>query len=130
MTAKIDKPVGLDAPSGDSDDELDGIACKGTRLCVAVDTLGNVVRFDPHSKSGGQLKSVDKGHALNAVACPSGTRCLLADSAGRILTGNPHSGGWTAATLPGAASLTDVTCRSTATCVAVDDAGNEFAARS
>ncbi len=70
--AKIDKPVGLDAPSGDSDDELDGVACKGTRLCVAVDTLGNVIRFDPHSTTGGQLRSVDTGPCADRRGLPVG----------------------------------------------------------
>ena len=44
-----DTLVGLDAPSGDSNDELDAIACPSATRCTAVDTLGNVVTFNPRS---------------------------------------------------------------------------------
>jgi hypothetical protein len=62
-TAKIDKPVGLDEPSGDSDDELDGVSCTSTTFCVAVDTLGNAVTFHPRSRRPGTLgRSTRAGH--------------------------------------------------------------------
>jgi hypothetical protein len=128
-SAKIDKPVGLDAPSGDSDNELDAVACKGTRLCVAVDTLGNAVRFDPRGHGPGSLKAIDKGRSLSSVACPSTTECLSTDSAGRVLVGNAHTNRWTIEPLPQATPLTSVTCRSTTQCVVVDTTGEAFRSR-
>lgn len=127
--AKIDKPVGLDAPSGDSNDELDGIACPGTTFCVAVDTLGNVVTFNPGSRRTVTPNAIDTGHSLTGVACPSAARCVLVDSGGRVLAGNPRHGGWMVTALRGAAGLTAVACPSAGTCVAVDSAGDEFAGR-
>jgi len=125
-SAKIDKPVGLDAPSGDSDNELDGIACRGTRLCVAVDTLGNEASFDPHSRRGGRLHAVAPGSALSSVACPTRGLCVLGDGSGRVWTG--HAGGtyWISTRLPGASGLTSIACVTGRECVAVDSAGDEF----
>jgi hypothetical protein len=128
-SAHIDNPVGLDAPSGDSNDELDGIACPTTRLCIAIDTLGNAVRFNPRVKRKGMLKAVDAGNQLHDIACPSTGRCIAVDSAGRALIGNPASNTWTAETVAGAASLMAISCPSSKECVAVDAAGDAFAGR-
>jgi hypothetical protein len=129
LSVKIDKPVGLDAASGDSDNELDGITCRGTRLCVAVDTLGNVVSFDPHSRRGGHLYKVAAGSALTSVACPTRGLCVLADSSGRVWIG--HAGGsyWIATRLHGASGLTSLACVTGTECVAVDSAGDEYTSR-
>ena len=129
LSVKIDKPVGLDAASGDSDNELDGIACRGTRLCVAVDTLGNVVSFDPHSRRGGHLYAVAAGSALSSVACPTRGLCVLADSSGRVWIG--HAGGsyWISTRLHGASALTAIACVTGRECVTVDSAGDEFTSR-
>jgi hypothetical protein len=129
LSVKIDKPVGLDAASGDSDNELDGIACRGTRLCVAVDTLGNEVSFDPHSRRGGHLHAVAAGSALTSVACPTSGLCVLGDSSGRVWTAAARGSHWTSTTLHGAAGLTSVACVSSKECVAVDTAGDEFTGR-
>jgi hypothetical protein len=128
-SAKIDSPVGLDAPSGDSDNELDAIACRGTTRCVAVDTLGNVISFDPRARHGARLRAIDPGRALTTVACPSRTVCVLGDSAGRIWTGAPGGTRWSSTRLGGASALTAVACVTSAECVAVDTAGDEFTSR-
>jgi hypothetical protein len=106
LAAKIDSKVGLDAPSGDSDNELDGIACRGTAVCVAVDTLGNEISFDPRSRHGAHLRSIDAGSALTAVSCPSLGLCVLGDSSGRVWTGAPGGSRWTSTQLRGASLLT------------------------
>jgi hypothetical protein len=129
-SAKIDVPVGLNAPSGDSSDQLSSIACPGATFCVAVDTLGNVVTFNPRSRANATPTTIDKGHQLNAIACPSTGRCVLVDSAGQALTGNPHQTSWTTTTLSGASALADVTCLKSGECVAVDSIGDAFATRS
>jgi hypothetical protein len=129
LSVKIDKPVGLDAASGDSDNELDGIACRGTRLCVAVDTLGNEVSFDPHSRRGGRLHAVAPGSALTSVACPTSGLCVLGDSSGRVWTGHANGTYWIPTRLVGAAGLTAIACVSGTECVAVDTAGDTFTGR-
>ncbi len=129
LAAKIDNRVGLDAPSGDSDNELDAIACRGTAVCVAADTLGNVISFNPRSRHDAHLHAIDAGTALTSVACPSLGLCVLGDSSGRVWTGGPSGSRWTATRLPGAATLTSVTCVTSRECVAVDAAGDEFTGR-
>ncbi len=129
LSVKIDKPVGLDAASGDSDNELDGIACRGTRLCVAVDTLGNEVSFDPHSRRGGHLHAVAAGSALTSVACPTRGLCVLADSLARVWIGHAGGSSWVPTRLHGASGLTSIACVTGTECVAVDSAGDEFTSR-
>ncbi len=96
---------------------------------MAVDTLGNVVTFNPRSARKATPTAVDHGNALTAVACRSMTQCVLVDSAGRVLSGNPHRGGWTVTALRGASALTAVTCRRNGPCVAVDSTGDAFLSR-
>jgi hypothetical protein len=125
-SAKIDAPVGLDAPSGDSNDELDGIACPTTKLCVAIDTLVNLVQFNPRSKHKATPKPLDKGHSLTGIACPTSSECIAVDAAGRALVGNVAAGTWTTETIAGATDLTAVSCPSKTECAAVDTAGDVF----
>ena len=127
--AKIDPAVGLDAASGNSDNELDAITCHTTSGCVAVDTLGNLVRFNPRSDHRATPHKADPDHGLTAVACPSSTLCVLGDSAGRTLTGTPGAGDWTVAQLRAAAPIAAVTCVSGTECVAVDEAGDAYTGR-
>ncbi len=129
LSVKIDARVGLDAPSGDSDNELDGIACRGTRSCVAVDTLGDVVSFDPASRHGATVREVDTVAGLTAVACPTRGLCVLTGADGRVFTGPAGGSRWTPTVLRQAAALTDVTCVSGSECVAVDAAGDTFTGR-
>ena len=124
--ATIDSAVGLNAPSGDSSNNLDGVACPTATLCAAVDTLGNAVTFNPRSKHAAKQQAIDPGNSLAAVACPSSTECVAVDSLGRALLGEPPSGAWSVEPVPGATAFTDVTCRSPAECVAVDSAGDAF----
>lgn len=122
---KIDAPVGLDAPSGNSNDELDGIACPTVRLCVGVDTLGNAVQFNPRSNHGATPKAIDARRSLTAVACPSRRECVAVDSGGRAPLGNPRTGSWSVKPLR-ATRLTAIACTSQAECVAVDSVAEAF----
>jgi hypothetical protein len=124
--AKIDPAVGLDAPSGNSNDELDGIACSSTRQCVAVDTLGNAVVFNPTSSRSLTARSVDAGQSLSAVACPGKSECVAVDSGGRALLGNPHTNTWTVERIATASALLAVACVSPNECVASDNAGDAY----
>jgi hypothetical protein len=129
LSAKIDRRVGLDAPSGNSDNELDGIACRGTRVCAAVDTLGDVVSFDPRSRHGARLHAIAAGSALTTVACPTLGRCVLGDTSGRIWTGAARGARWSSTRLHGASALTAVACPRNGECVAVDSAGDTYTGR-
>jgi hypothetical protein len=127
--AKIDRPVGLDAPSGDSTDELDAVSCVSVTRCVAVDTLGNVITFNPRATHGSVLRTLDPGHALTSVSCHGATMCVTVDSAGRAWLANLAVRTWTADNPAGAASLSAVACVSAHECVAVDSTGAAFIAR-
>ena len=129
LTVKIDAKVGLDTPGSDTGHELDGIACAATQSCVAVDTLGDEVSFDPRSRQGAGLRKVDAVTGLTAVACPSEGRCVLTGADGRVFTGRPNQPHWTAKRLYEATALTAVTCRSATECIATDDAGDEYTSR-
>jgi hypothetical protein len=128
--ATIDAKVGLDAASGGSDNELDGLACISSTRCVATDTLGDAVTFNPRSDRSATPKVIDAGYSLTAIACATGGACVAADDAGRVLSGNLTTGTWTARQLPGAGALTAVTCSGADECVAVDAAGSAFIGRS
>lgn len=129
LRVKVDASVGRDAPSGDSDHELDGITCLSTRSCVAVDTLGDVVSFDPGSAHGATVRRVDTGAGLTAVGCPTSGLCVLTGADGRVFTGSPGGSRWTPTRLFQAVALTAVTCVTGSECVAVDAAGNAFISR-
>ncbi len=123
----IDRGIGLDTRSGGSDRELDGIACDSTRACVAVDSRGDVVSFDPASPRGIKRDHVDNLAGLTAVACPTDGLCVLAGADGRVFTGRPYATRWTPTRLLGAVALDAITCVNATDCVAVDAAGAEFA---
>ncbi|HEX5193313.1 MAG TPA: hypothetical protein VFW09_10955 [Solirubrobacteraceae bacterium] len=127
--AKIDASVGLDAPSGDSDNELDAVSCPGRKLCVAVDTRGAAVAFDPRSGRSVKPTMIDPNHGLSSVSCPTVHRCVAVDDAGRVLAGGARPSAWKATPLKGAAALNAVDCPSSKECVAVDATGNAFVGR-
>jgi hypothetical protein len=128
--ARIDAKVGLDAPSGGSSNELDGLACVSSTRCVAIDTLGDAVSFDPRTGHAVTPRVIDASHALTAIACPLAGACVATDDAGRLLTGNLASGTWSAQQLHGASALTAITCSGATECVAVDAAGAAFVGHS
>ncbi len=132
--AQIDKAVGLDAPSGDSEDELDAVSCPTTRRCVAVDTLGNVTTFSPLG-SAQTAASVPFGQHWNSIGCRPTGQCVAVGNGGAVLVGSAgislsgavgSSGPWTTTTLSGAADLSAVACPTARECVAVDSHGRGF----
>jgi len=125
-TAIVDRGIALDETTGDSENELDGIACPSVRLCVAVDNLGNEVHFDPRSRRRATAATIDPGSALTAVACPSIHECVAVDLSGRALIGAPQSRFWAVELVPNAAPLSAITCPGPSECVAVDTAGDAF----
>jgi hypothetical protein len=126
----VDASVGLDAPSGNSNNELDAVSCPGKRLCVAVDSRGAATVFNPRSKHAVTPTMVDPGHGLTSVSCPTAHRCVAADDAGRILAGGAKPSTWKPTPLIGASALSSVDCPSSKECVAVDATGGVFAGTS
>ena len=125
----IDHRVGLDLPSIPYDHELDGISCHSTTSCVAVDTRGDEVSFDPRSRRGVSLHRLDDFAGLTAADCPARRLCVLTGADGRVFTGRPGGLRWTATRLSEATALTAVTCQSGSECVVTDNVGDEYASR-
>src|SRR5262249_16876599 len=119
-SATIDASVGLDAPSGGSDNELDAVSCPSMKLCVAVDPRGAGVKVNPRSKHKVKPTLVDSGHGLTSISCPTIHRCVAVDDAGRVLAGGSKPSTWKATQLKGASALSGVDCPSSKECVAVD----------
>lgn len=128
--ATVDASVGLDAPSGDSDNELDAISCPGKKLCVAVDSRGAAVAFNPRSKHQVKPTLIDPGNDLESISCPTTHRCVAVDDAGQVFAGGARPSTWKATSPKGAAALYGVDCPSSKECVAVDSTGDAFIGRS
>jgi hypothetical protein len=129
-SATVDASVGLDAPSGDSDNELDAVSCPSMKLCVAVDSRGAAVAFNPRSKHTVKPTMIDPGHGLTSISCPTTHRCVAVDDAGRVLAGGTKPSTWKTTPLTGASALTGVDCPSAKECVAVDVTGDVFVGKS
>jgi hypothetical protein len=128
-SAKVDASVGLDAPSGGSDNELDAVSCPGIKLCVAVDSRGAAVRFNPRSKHSVKPTLIDRGNGLTSISCPTIHRCVAVDDAGRVLAGGSKPSTWKPTQLKGASALSGIDCPSSKQCVAVDVTGDVFVGR-
>jgi hypothetical protein len=128
-TTSIDASVGLDAPSGDSDNELDDVSCPGVTLCVAIDTRGAAVAFNPRSKHSVKPTLIDTGNELTSISCPTTHRCVAVDGSGRALAGSTKPSSWSAMALSGASPLFAVDCPTARECVAVDATGDAFTGR-
>jgi hypothetical protein len=126
LDATIDAKVGLDTPADASGHELDAITCHNTRACAAVDTLGDVVTFNPRSHHGARLHRYDSAVGLTAISCPNGAMCMAAGDDGRVYYGRPGASRWRSTHLLQASALTAVTCESTTVCVASDESGQTY----
>ena len=92
----------------------------GATLCVAIDTRGAAVAFNPRSKHSVKPTLIDTGHELTSISCPTTQRCVAVDGSGRALAGTTKPSSWSATTLTGASALFAVDCPSATECVAVD----------
>lgn len=126
LNATIDVKVGLDSPRDASGHELDAITCSNTQACAAVDTLGDVVTFDPRSRHGARLHRYDAAGGLTAISCPNGDMCMATGDNGRVYYGRPGASRWTSTPLSEASALTAVTCESTTACVVSDESGQTY----
>jgi hypothetical protein len=102
---------------------IDDLACPSIKLCVAVDSGGNVLASTtPAKPSSWTTSKVDDGFPLTAISCPQVKLCVAVDNNGRALASTKPAGGakaWHLVVTP-AASLSSVSCPSTKLCLATD----------
>lgn len=102
---------------------LTGISCPSLTECVAIDTVGRAIIFNPRRSSrraDRQLSST----ALTAVDCVSTTECVTTDRGGQEISINPMAKpGPTAVRIDARRIITGLTCPSAHQCTAVDRAG-------
>lgn len=137
----------------DGSNEITGVSCSATTLCVAVDGAGNVIASRAptrgakawtvaHIDTSTTQNNTDNAGAvlLRGVSCPSTALCVAVDAAGNALVSSNPTGGTTAWTtthvdentsyrctgigLTCQPPLVGISCPSTTLCVAVDFAGN------
>ena len=124
-------PVFLDAGT---DSGLVDLACPTSTLCVAVDSAGREVSFDPADPSAWSAYAIDGTRALTGVACPAASECVAGDGRGAAITFDPEQAGAASRRYvisrgplhvpePGNA-LDAVSCASTRLCIAVDQQGD------
>ena len=124
-------PVFLNAGA---DSGLVDLACPTSTLCVAVDSAGREVSFDPADPSAWSAYAIDRTRALTGVACPAASECVAVDGQGAAITFDPEQAGSASrryvisrgplqVPAPGNA-LAAVSCASTGLCIAVDQQGH------
>ncbi|MDE3134143.1 MAG: hypothetical protein KGL15_08770 [Acidobacteriota bacterium] len=123
-------PVFLDAGA---DAGLVDLACPTATQCVAVDSHGREVSFDPAAASAWSAYAIDGTRALTGVACPAASQCVAVDGQGAAITFDPAQPGagvrryvvdpGPPVAAPGNA-LAAVSCASTSLCIAVDQQGH------
>jgi len=134
----------LPAGAGTSEDVgLTGVTCQSASMCVAVGSFGRngLLLTGPGSAWRAAKAPLPAGVATNpfvslsGVTCPATTTCVvvgqyeISDHNGRGLLLAGHGSSWTASTAPLPADadaspnsgLSEVSCRSAATCAAVGD---------
>jgi hypothetical protein len=128
-----------DQPPFASPAAITGISCPSAGLCVAVDSVGDVmVSIDPTGGTGAWAKtyvgeSSTGVESFTGVSCPSTKLCVAIDSGGGVVTSTDPAGGgstWTKTEVVphnaegGGDHLKAVSCPSESLCVVTDDRGD------
>jgi hypothetical protein len=119
-----------------SPNQLAGVSCPSTSLCVANDSTGGVwTSGDPSNTATPWVDTtnVDPAGIANGISCPTTSLCVLIDYTGNVtaLT-NPSSGQWSASfeALSGSPDLTAISCHHQSAptvetlCAIADDSGD------
>ncbi len=106
---------------------LNGIACPSAAECVAVNSVGSVITFNP-KRPRPITRAVDS-HDLNGLACSSVTLCVAADRDGRVVYGKPGAAHWTVSSVPGAQRLETIAYAGAHRFVVVDSSGSAYVAK-
>jgi hypothetical protein len=125
-----------DQPPFESPAAITGVSCPSTGLCIAVDSVGDVLAStDP----AGGARTWDKTYAgenstgaehFTGVSCPSAKLCVAVDDAGDVVTStDPIGGAWTKTKVDVALEgesvrLVGVSCAPSGLCVATDAIGD------
>ncbi len=132
MFAALAVTAGAAAAADTFGNPIGDIACPSPQLCVAVDSVGNVVTSTNPAGGAGAWKAatIDAPHGLVSVSCAAPQFCLAADDAGDLLASQDPAGGartWTRTHtgLNGTAGP-DVACPSAQFCLAIDAVGDAF----
>jgi len=106
--------------------KLTSVSCASSSLCLAADTAGTVITFDPAAAPASKTQSIDGENGINATSCiSSSSDCIVSDSKGNayyatnVSTG--ANGTWTKWGGPTEESPSlAVACPSTTQCVLAD----------
>jgi hypothetical protein len=106
--------------------KLTSVSCASSSLCLAADTAGTVMTFDPAAAPASKTQSIDGENGINATSCiSSSSDCIVSDSKGNayyatnVSTG--ANGTWTKWSGPTEESPSlAVACPSTTLCVLAD----------
>jgi hypothetical protein len=115
----------------DGANELIGVSCPSSALCVIVDSAGDVLTSDDPgaaTPTWSRPANVDGANIFESVSCPSLSLCVAVDSAGNaVVSHDPDAAtpAWSAPVkIDPVSSLYGVSCGSPSVCVAVDAAGD------
>ena len=107
--------------SVDVGNALSGVACPSSSVCVAVDSIGHEVMFDPASPGGATSAPIDSGVALTGVACWLTSACAAIGDGDEVDFDPGAPGSATHATIGSAAQVSCVVPATTPQqCTAVD----------
>jgi hypothetical protein len=122
-------PISWASPLEIGANALWGVSCPSTGLCVAVDSIGDVVTSTaPAAGAGAWHKAHADNNWLNAVSCVSTALCVAVDAGGNVVTSTDPTGGvgaWTVTHIAEGA-LEGISCPSRSLCVAIGGTGNIF----
>lgn len=140
----------VDSAARDFDVGLTQLACPSSRLCVALDGLGNVftstdptggartwhrahVPYTSPSQFGVGVSSVGAaGPAATVIACASSRLCIISDGHGNLFTSTrpaAGAGSWKRTLVDPGSFVTSLSCPSRSTCIAGDNDGNVIVGR-
>ncbi|MGN6373586.1 MAG: virginiamycin B lyase family protein, partial [Solirubrobacteraceae bacterium] len=111
----------------DGSSAVNGIACTSTSLCLAADSIGNVLSLSIAANGTATVLShdIDGTNSLNAIAC-SGLTCATVDGKGKVFTSTDDGETWSGQYTPGG-NLTGVSCASASLGVTVNKEGETTA---
>ena len=105
---------------------LAAVSCPAADLCVAVDSVGNLLSGNPKQQGSWQVTKIDGGNSLVAVSCASVTFCAAIDATGNLLSTvdleDPQS--WRRNQMPGHSIYSSLKCPSAELCLVGDIRGN------
>jgi hypothetical protein len=113
------------------ENKLTSVSCASSSLCLAADTSGSVMTFDPAAVPASNKQLIDSGNGVNAASCiASTTDCIVSDTKGNAYyatnVSTSASGTWTTWSGPtGQSPSQAIDCPTSALCVLADGRAEE-----